>query len=173
MAVPSSNLLLLLLISSLDWLSTPGSAFLMGRDHMTPSGRLLVIFAALFFQDKISRRNRLMRDKSLFRQLFNLSTCSSSNINKKWFRFCVQHAVDTCYHVLCQTSVAECCVCLDTCGKVHCWANAAVSRFGLSNRLVINRASVNIWLGLLCQSPGTGRCRMFGQLTQLSLNDLK
>lgn len=44
MAVPSSssNLLILLLISSLDWLSTPGSAFYMGRDHMTPSGRLLV-----------------------------------------------------------------------------------------------------------------------------------
>ncbi|XP_034728278.1 growth hormone receptor a [Etheostoma cragini] len=33
----SSNLLLLLLISFLDWLSTPGSAFVMGRDHVTSS----------------------------------------------------------------------------------------------------------------------------------------
>lgn len=24
--------------------------------------------------------------------------------------FCVQHVVDTCYHVFCQTSVAECCL---------------------------------------------------------------
>ncbi|XP_068461006.1 growth hormone receptor a [Clinocottus analis] len=31
----SSNLLLLLLMSSLDWLSTPGSAFFMGRHHVT------------------------------------------------------------------------------------------------------------------------------------------
>ncbi|XP_059192563.1 growth hormone receptor a [Centropristis striata] len=34
-SLSSSNLLLLLLISSLDWLSTPGSAFLMVRDHVT------------------------------------------------------------------------------------------------------------------------------------------
>lgn len=36
----SSNLLFLLLISSLDWLSTPGSAFVIGRDHMTSSAPL-------------------------------------------------------------------------------------------------------------------------------------
>lgn len=37
---PSTNLLLLLLISSLDWLPTPGSAFLIDRDHMTSSAPL-------------------------------------------------------------------------------------------------------------------------------------
>lgn len=36
----SSNLLLLLLISSLDWLSTPGFAFLVGRGHVTSSASL-------------------------------------------------------------------------------------------------------------------------------------
>lgn len=39
---PPSSKLLLLLISSLGWLSTPGSAFVMDRDHMTSSGRSLL-----------------------------------------------------------------------------------------------------------------------------------
>lgn len=42
MAVSSSSVHLLLLISFLDWLSTGGSAFLMDWDHMTSSGRFLV-----------------------------------------------------------------------------------------------------------------------------------
>ncbi|AWP07305.1 Growth hormone receptor [Scophthalmus maximus] len=37
---PSSNILLLLLISSLDWLSTPGCAFVSDRDHTNPSAPL-------------------------------------------------------------------------------------------------------------------------------------
>nr|AAK72953.1 truncated growth hormone receptor [Scophthalmus maximus] len=37
---PSSNILLLLLISSLDWLSTPGLAFVSDRDHTNPSAPL-------------------------------------------------------------------------------------------------------------------------------------
>ncbi|XP_034548774.1 growth hormone receptor a [Notolabrus celidotus] len=43
MAVSSStspNLLLLVLVSSLDWLTAPGSAFLMGRDPLTSSATL-------------------------------------------------------------------------------------------------------------------------------------
>lgn len=91
----------------------------------------------------------------------NLSSWSLSNINKCDWGFGVQHAVDTCYRVLCQTSVAESCVCSDACGNVHCWANTTLSWFGLSNRRVINRARVNIWSALLCQSPGTGWCWMF------------
>lgn len=62
-----------------------------------------------------------------------------------------QHAVDTSYHSLCQTSVAESCVCPDACGNVYCWANATLLRFGLSNRLGINRARVNIWSELRSQ----------------------
>lgn len=71
---------------------------------------------------------------------------------------------------LMDTIIGVTCVCSDACGNVHCWANATLSWFGLSNSLVINRARVNIWPGLLCQSPGTGWCRMFSQLIQLSLN---
>nr|AGZ80756.1 growth hormone receptor 1 [Lateolabrax japonicus] len=54
MAVPSSssNLLILLLISSLDWLSTPGSAFYMGRDHMTPSALLEPHFTGCISRDQ-------------------------------------------------------------------------------------------------------------------------
>lgn len=58
--------------------------------------------------------------------------------------------------------------------KVHRWANAPLSWFGLSNRLLINSARVNKWFGLLCQSPGTGTSSgMFCQLIQLSRNHLK
>ncbi|XP_035514901.1 growth hormone receptor a [Morone saxatilis] len=54
MAVSSScsNLLLFLLISSLDWLSTPGSAFMMGRDHMTSSAPLEPHFTECISRDQ-------------------------------------------------------------------------------------------------------------------------
>ncbi|KAM9360589.1 growth hormone receptor a [Symphorus nematophorus] len=47
----SSNLLLLLLVSSLDWLPTPGSAFLMDRDHMTSSAPLQPHFTECLSRD--------------------------------------------------------------------------------------------------------------------------
>ncbi|XP_008292077.1 growth hormone receptor a isoform X1 [Stegastes partitus] len=49
---PSSNLLLLLLISSLDWLSTPGSAFLIDWDHMTSSAPLEPHFTECISRDQ-------------------------------------------------------------------------------------------------------------------------
>ncbi|XP_040010943.1 growth hormone receptor a isoform X2 [Xiphias gladius] len=51
-SLSSSNLLLLLLISSLDWLSTPGSAFLMDRDHMTSSAPLEPHFTECISRDQ-------------------------------------------------------------------------------------------------------------------------
>lgn len=38
----ASNLLILLILSSLDWLPSPGSTFLTDWDHTTSSGKLLV-----------------------------------------------------------------------------------------------------------------------------------
>ncbi|XP_044230538.1 growth hormone receptor a isoform X2 [Thunnus albacares] len=49
---PSSKLLLLLLISSLGWLSTPGSAFIMDRDHMTSSAPLEPHFTECISRDQ-------------------------------------------------------------------------------------------------------------------------
>ncbi len=75
----SSDLLLLLLISSLDWMCNPGSAFLIGRDDMTSSGRLLV-FCVVMCQDKYAEKidwceenHPLSAHQSLY---------STSNINK-------------------------------------------------------------------------------------------
>ncbi|XP_040897712.1 growth hormone receptor a isoform X2 [Toxotes jaculatrix] len=48
----SSSLLLPLLISSLDWLSTPGSAFLSDRDHMTSSAPLEPHFTECISRDQ-------------------------------------------------------------------------------------------------------------------------
>ncbi|KAM7391431.1 hypothetical protein PAMP_022120 [Pampus punctatissimus] len=57
---PSFKLLLLLQISSLGWLSTPGSAFVMDRDHMTSSGglapqayRLILLSEAVFLATEV------------------------------------------------------------------------------------------------------------------------
>ncbi|XP_071339490.1 growth hormone receptor a [Trachinotus anak] len=48
----SSNLLLVLLISSLDWLSTPGSAFLMDWEHVTSSAPLEPHFTECVSRDQ-------------------------------------------------------------------------------------------------------------------------
>jgi len=130
-SLSSSNLLLLLMISSLDWLSSPGSGFLIDQDHMSSSGELLILFRFVLSR-QTCKWKAMMWDKLFLRQFIRLSTCTPSNINNFRFRLCAQHAVDTCYHILCQTSVAECCVCSDTCGNVLCWANDALSWFGLS-----------------------------------------
>lgn len=49
---PSSSLLLLLLISSQDWLSSPGSAFLIDWDHMTSSAPLEPHFTECISRDQ-------------------------------------------------------------------------------------------------------------------------
>lgn len=78
MAVSSSSVRLLLLISSLDWLSTRGSAFLMDWDHMTSSGRFLVSLQLYVRTDN----QDWCKTNLLFRQFVNLSAWSLSNINK-------------------------------------------------------------------------------------------
>lgn len=49
---PSSKLLLLLIISSLDWFSTPGSAFITDWDHMTSSAPLEPHFTECISRDQ-------------------------------------------------------------------------------------------------------------------------
>ncbi|XP_068166767.1 growth hormone receptor a isoform X2 [Antennarius striatus] len=57
MAVPlSSNLVILLLISSLDWMHTPGSAFLMNWDQMTSSAPLEPHFTECLSRDQATFR---------------------------------------------------------------------------------------------------------------------
>ncbi|XP_068994704.1 growth hormone receptor a isoform X2 [Embiotoca jacksoni] len=48
----SSNLLFLLIVSFLDWMSTPGSAFLIDRDHMTSSAPLEPHFTECVSRDQ-------------------------------------------------------------------------------------------------------------------------
>lgn len=81
MAVSSSSVHLLLLLSSLDWLSTRGSAFLTDRDRLTSSGRLLVSLQHYVRADN-QKKQEWCYDKSFFRQFMNLSARSLSNINK-------------------------------------------------------------------------------------------
>lgn len=59
MAVSSSSVHLLLLISSLDLLSTRGSAFLSDWDHMTSSGRFLVSLQLYVRTENQGEKNRI------------------------------------------------------------------------------------------------------------------
>lgn len=83
MAVSSSSVHLLLLISSLDWLSTRGSAFLMDWDHMTSSGKFLVSLQLYVRTDNQGEKKQdWCKTDLLFRHFVNLSAWSLSNINK-------------------------------------------------------------------------------------------
>ncbi|KAM4576115.1 growth hormone receptor a [Odontesthes bonariensis] len=53
-SLSSSNLLLLLVISSLDWLSFPGSGFLIDRDHMSSSGSREPHFTECMSRDQVT-----------------------------------------------------------------------------------------------------------------------
>ena len=118
---PSSHLLILLLISCLDWPSTPASAFLLDRDHMTTSGGLLMwFFVTSCCEDKLAKINMIFRQSlhaahgtlTDVRQVLLLTLVIASYVRHQ-----LQNALFAQIH------------------EVQRWANAALFWFGLSNRL--------------------------------------
>lgn len=133
----SSSVLLVLLISALGWLPTPGSAFHMYRDHSTSSG------LSLIFHHKYSEEMRRYRNESFFRQVIRLSMCVSSNINKRDSDFVFN---------LMLTFVIASYVRHQLLNAVFAWMHAqkftVEQTLHFPDLLVINNARVNIWLEL-------------------------